>query len=503
MLRTIRQDFDYTNKDFTAFKQMMIDGLRQRMPEYTDLSDSDAGIVIIELCAMGLDILSYYNDVVANESFLTTLKQRTNAMKWCKIFGYIPQSATPARFKQVFYLTQLSETDVTIPIGTVLKAVQDNEEVLFETASDLLIPAGSYGNEKNISDEYIYTVDVIQGVSVIQEVIGSSTGASSQIFSLNYYPVIEDSIIVYVDAGAGSIEWTYVTTFMDSSPTDNHYTIQYNGVGQTQIVFGDGVFGALPNVGVNNVICTYRAGGGISGNVGARKITRIVQEIPMVETFNPYLAYEPGIDAESLESIKMKAPSSIRTLWGALTLKDFGDIMVKNFPEISDAVCVEGVAEDSLIIFVIMKSGFVLSAEYTQVWSDFFAENDGGRKIVGVDDISFLPAAPIGIDLTANLIVDSYYSDVAVKALITTYVQNYMDEYALTFSPEYFSLNQLARDILTVSVSGISGIRSFSFQTAVVADGYTPSQEFTISPDFINMGKGEIVTLESLTITTI
>ena len=60
----MRKNVDYTNKDYESFRQDMIVRLQQKIPEYTDTSESDFGIVLIELLAHGLDILSYYNDRV-------------------------------------------------------------------------------------------------------------------------------------------------------------------------------------------------------------------------------------------------------------------------------------------------------------------------------------------------------------------------------------------------------------------------------------------------------
>lgn len=497
--RTLRQEFDYTNKDFTAFREMMIGYLREKMPEYTDLSDSDAGIVILEACAMGLDILSYYNDVAANEAFFTTLRQRTNALKWCRIFGYNPRPAIPARYMQVFKLSHPRAEDTIIPVGTVVKAMDGNYEIFFETVETLVIPAGKIGDEK-VGDNYTYAVEIVHGLSVIQEVVGSSTGAPSQSFKLYYHPVIEDSVHVYVGSGTEITMWKRVPTFMDSSPTDRHFTVQYTGSGETVIMFGDGAFGAIPGVGMNNVVCSYRAGGGTEGNLGPYTIQDIVSPIPFVETFNPYLPEVYGADHESLESIKMKAPNTMRTLWGALTLKDFSDIVIANFPEVSSAICVESTI-DSLRIFLIMKEGETLTNEYKTSIQDFFAENKGGRKIVGVTDIELLPPNEVTINLTANLIVDTFYEADTVKDLIEDFVKEYFKKEAEQFT-EYISLNQLMRDVLSVSVSDIEGIRSFAFQAASVAGG-TPSSDFSISPDIINLGKGEIVKLNAITINTL
>ena len=191
MSRIPTDGIDYTSKDYESFRNDMITHLGIKMPEYTDIRQSDAGIVILELLAQGLDVISYYQDVIANEAFLVTEEQRVNAMKWCKMLGYTPKSSTPAEFTQVFVLSSAQETDTVIPAGTAVKTQGTSSEpsIYFETVEDLVIPAGALGNEMQ-DEEYLYTTKVVQGISVLGELLGSSTGSVSQSFKLNYSPVI-------------------------------------------------------------------------------------------------------------------------------------------------------------------------------------------------------------------------------------------------------------------------------------------------------------------------
>ena len=79
---------DFTNKDYEAFRNMMIEELQNILPQYTDTTQTNAGIVIIELLAKGLDILSYYQDNIANETFLGTCEQLSSVLRWCNILKY-------------------------------------------------------------------------------------------------------------------------------------------------------------------------------------------------------------------------------------------------------------------------------------------------------------------------------------------------------------------------------------------------------------------------------
>ena len=67
---------DYLTKDYAGFRQAMLDQIPLRLPAWKDRSESDFGVVLIELFAYVADILSYYQDRVANEAYLATATQR-------------------------------------------------------------------------------------------------------------------------------------------------------------------------------------------------------------------------------------------------------------------------------------------------------------------------------------------------------------------------------------------------------------------------------------------
>lgn len=198
-------NIDYTNKDYEAFRAYMIKQLGIKMPEYTDRSQTDAGIVILELLAKGLDILSFHQDVQANEAFLITEEQRANALKWCYVLDYIPRSSIPSKVKQVFVLASPQTSSTYIPAGTRVKTVESATEysVMFETETDLEIPAGMLGDETDEKGNYLYAVTAVQGLTIQSEIVGSSNGTEDQRFTLGYTPVISSSIAVLVNEGAG------------------------------------------------------------------------------------------------------------------------------------------------------------------------------------------------------------------------------------------------------------------------------------------------------------
>lgn len=470
---------DYTSKDYEAFRTAMLNELSIRLPEYTDRSQTDAGIVILELLAKGLDILSFYQDIYANETFLPTLEQRTNALVWCEILGYTPLPAKPAQFKQVFVLNATQGTDTIIPAGTKVKTTETTLEkaIYYEVAEDLTIPAGKLGNEKS-GEDYLYTATVVEGSTIEGDIIGVSDGTSNQSFELSYSNALVDSIDLYVNEGYGYTLWTRVNSFIDSSTTSKHYMAVVDDYDITTIVFGNGVNGKIPVSTSNNIYADYRVGGGEQGNVAAQKINKLDSSLSNVaSTFNPSSAFILGEDKESVESIKINAPAYARTLWRAVTLQDHVDLVKQNFTQVRYAAAVQdGTDIDKINLYILPKTGYTL-AEITSGLTSFFAE----RQIVGTK-IAFFEPSYKSLTIEARLVVKSNYVQTTVKTAVEVYLTDYFASGNYDFGTD-LSLSELMMNVQT-NVEGVS-----SFRITVPAD------------DIVSPATNEIIQLTSATIT--
>src|SRR6266542_2281935 len=94
--RENRQVIDYLARDYNSFRQALIDLIPVKLPEWTDRSEADFGIVMIELFAYMADILSYYQDRLANEAFLSTAQERNSVIQHLRLIGYEMAPAAPA-----------------------------------------------------------------------------------------------------------------------------------------------------------------------------------------------------------------------------------------------------------------------------------------------------------------------------------------------------------------------------------------------------------------------
>src|SRR6476469_3920062 len=84
-------------RDYESLLRAMRDQIPQTLNEWRDFADeADFGNVLLELFAHIGDILSYYQDRVANESFLGTARTRRSVIEHLRLIGYTLGTAVPA-----------------------------------------------------------------------------------------------------------------------------------------------------------------------------------------------------------------------------------------------------------------------------------------------------------------------------------------------------------------------------------------------------------------------
>ena len=72
----------YTNREFNSIKQGLIDYTKRYYPDiYKDFSEASFGSLMLDTVAYAGDILSFYLDYQANESFLDTAIEYDNIIR--------------------------------------------------------------------------------------------------------------------------------------------------------------------------------------------------------------------------------------------------------------------------------------------------------------------------------------------------------------------------------------------------------------------------------------
>lgn len=483
MSRNPTKNIDYTSRDYEAFRELLIQKLQEKMPEYTDTSETDAGIVILEALANGLDVLSLYLDLIANDTILTTTQDRSMAIVIAKCLGYTPYNQTASEYPQVFVLNGVRDTDTLIPKGTIVKTVQtaDLATLYYETQEDLIIPAGDLGDEKDENDEYIHTVIVKHGTSVKQDVIGSSTGSPLQNFRLHYTGVLTDSIQLYVNEGTGEELWKQVDSFIDSDSSSKVFAVSVDDFDVCTIVFGNGVKGKIPNAYPNGIIADYRIGGGEAGNVNANIITVLESSVAYVkETFN-LSATVLGHEKESLESIKINAPAMFRSKDRIVTLQDFEDVLRINF---YDFLALKAVKDDLDVfkthVYYMMKPDYSMTLALEEAVEECVEQ----KGMIGYR-CALHEYVPQVVNISATMYVDKDYD----KDEIATNVQTYLEGVTFYYGELLFGDSIVKSDLESEIKNTFAEILSFRINS--------PSGDFIAPTEAQN-----ILTLGTVNITS-
>lgn len=174
------------------------------------------------------------------------------------------------------------------------------------------------------------TVLASNGVTVKDEIIGSSDGTSNQDFSLENAPVLAGSLVLDVDEGEGWKIWDLANDFYASTKHDKHFLL--NRV-KGEIKFGDGLNGKIPFAGVNNIKVSYRYGGGSKGNVGSGSITSLQNSVSDVEEVTNHMSAFEGSDEETVQSAKERGPRELKTRQRAVASEDF-ELLARETPGI-------------------------------------------------------------------------------------------------------------------------------------------------------------------------
>jgi len=326
---------DYTSKDYYSLRNDLIARIQNRVPNWTGTDNHDFGIAMVEAFAYLGDLMSYYIDRAANESYINTATQRSSVINIAQTYGYTIAGYSAA-FTGLTFIN-LSADSITIPAGTVVSGdliIGDTVKTVdFTTRADLTVPANDQG-----------TITGYHGRSVLQissnatadgELIGTSMGLPNMTFELGETPVVAGSTSIYVQEGDVFSKWQEVRHITDYGPTDLVFTTYTDENDNVYINFGDGVSGVIPTL-YSEIRAQYTVGGGAIGNVPTGTLTNIVyvpgltdlqvSALQSVITVTNTTVGLGGADPESTDQIRSLAPLSLRANYRAVTLQDYADL---------------------------------------------------------------------------------------------------------------------------------------------------------------------------------
>lgn len=351
---------DYTSKDYASLRAALLELASERLPEWTDQSPNDLGVMLLELVAYLGDALFYNQDRIAGESFLETAVERRSVLQHLRLIGYElkPPLAASADLTLLFKLHTTGPLPVPIAQGTTFKTtaavtgVPVNFQyiqpakinfdrgalpfgIVYADGTLKVLPPGSPLPNPLPAGSTAYrayqTLPVVQiDANVSGEIVASSDGSARQRYALDRAPLVDDTLVVTVDEGSGPVVWTRVASLIGSGDIDAHYFVRRDQDEVVWIEFGDGTYGKAPRRGLNNIVATYSVGGGTKGNVPAYAISKAVTAIDQLKLVVNLSAASGGTDAESTSAAVQRGPLLFRSMGRAVTETDY-EVLAKTF----------------------------------------------------------------------------------------------------------------------------------------------------------------------------
>lgn len=284
----------------------------------TDYSEGNILIIILSLFAAIAEVLHYYVDNMARETFLSTARRYDSVVKHGALVDYHARAAIAATVDVI-----LSRSITGNSIGAKLTIPQDT---LFTDSS---------GNSWLSARDVIWYSNVTTcKVPIIQHERYTVSALNNMVIPTGDRVILNLGTLPngkYYEQGSMSLQiggetWVLVDTFAKSKPTDKHFMVSVDEALNPYIMFGDGTFGKKPAAGAKITNVVFYLTNGTQGNVKSNTITSVPSVISSsITDATVSNAYDAGggSNYENFTMLKEHIPLSVKTLGVAITKEDF------------------------------------------------------------------------------------------------------------------------------------------------------------------------------------
>lgn len=284
----------------------------------TDYSEGNILIIILSLFAAIAEVLHYYVDNMARETFLSTARRYDSVVKHGALVDYHARAAIAATVDVILSRSITGNSigaKLTIPQGTLFTDQSGNSWL---SARDVTWYSNVTTCRVPIIQHEKYTTSALNNMVI-------PTGDRVQL-NLGTLPNGK-----YYEHGSMSLQiggesWVLVETFAKSKPTDKHFMVSVDESLNPYIMFGDGTFGKKPAAGAKITHVVFYLTNGSQGNVKSNTITSVPSVISSsITDATVSNAYDAGggSNYENFTMLKEHIPLSVKTLGVAITKEDF------------------------------------------------------------------------------------------------------------------------------------------------------------------------------------
>lgn len=507
---------DFASTDFLSLRESLINYIKAVYPlDYNYFSESDLGMMLIELVAYMGHVLSYKADYLANENFLKTARSRESVKKLLDLIGVRMKGPIAAAANAKLVLTTeptwgsnsylsispqnrvitIASPEDGMPLNYTLYKVANNGDIDTENTNGNI---SIYSTEKD-SNTSITKLVLLEGSLVIESGQFSDTESLKSV-TLQNTPVIEGSVKVFIDGqgGTSGIYKQVNNIFFASGGDDKVFQLVSNDNYGGVVVFGDSVTGKSPSIGDTYTI-HYRTGGGTRGNIINNYINSQITTtfysnngatgVPYTATLTNISQGTGGSDAETIEHAKKYAPLVFRSQNRLVTLQDyktFANSYITSYGSIGKATAVVRRAYSSaniIDIYALEKASNIQLRKSTPEFKRQLAEAINDIKML-TDEVVIVDGLIRTLDLVVTVRLDNKYQprEGTIKSRINNAILDYFNVDKNDFGKEFNPQD------LTHSLFEIPEVRFATVDNV---------------PESIKINFNEIIQLNNFTINTV
>jgi len=366
------------------------------------------------------------------------------------------------------------------------------------------------------------TVSTTHSRVVVNELLDRTTGVPGEWFQLQHTPMLpraEDEFLEVFEPEDRWRRWSEVESFRESGPDDHVYTL--DGVTGT-ITFGpairdrDGVeriYGRTPARGSALRFTRYRQGGGVVGNVGANTLTILKSSIPYVAEVTNRAPAAGGLDPESLDAARFRAPQALRTRDRAVTASDYEFLAREASRRVARARCIQVRSDGTsssvppgtveLLIVPLLPPDYPRTVETLQPSPELVEQVRGyldERRLLGTQLVVDGPAY-VGVSIEATIQTQRHRRADEVRADVAARIREYLDP--LFGGPDGagwpFGRDLYLSEMQSV-VQAVPGVEYANDVTLFQVDIQTgqsraAGQRITVAPDVLLLSYEHVVTV--------
>lgn len=463
---------NFAATDFLNLRESLLNYVKAVYPlDYNYFSESDFGMMLIELVAYMGHVLSYKADYLANENFLRTARSRESVRNLMQLIGVRMKGPIAAAANAKLTLETAPAWTPT-GTGSYITITPENRVVtitspedglqttytLYKVSPDGDIDTANANGEVKIfesekqSTTVLSNLVLLEGALVVEQGTFVDTEALKSI-TLQQSPVVEGSIQAFITSqGATNGVYRQVDNIFFASGSDDKVfqflsDEQYGGV----VVFGDNNIGKVPAIGDQYTII-YRVGGGTRGNIIKGLINSQIQVsyndvTPIQATVENTSQGTGGADAETIEHVKKYGPLMFRSQNRLVTLKDyktFANSYITSYGSIGKATAVTRRAYSSanvIDIYVLERASNTQLRKATPEFKRQLLIAMEDKKMV-TDEIVVVDGLIRTLDLQISLRLDKKYeySENSIKAKVSSKIETFFNtdnmDFGKSFNPQ-------------------------------------------------------------------